>query len=101
MESLASRISSAALQLRGACPERSRRAQNDRTLWVLKYPTPPAFSQESLTWTPNVERLTLGVEYHTRVTPGYRLLLRDVSQTGDAAYLPADHQSETMRSGRH
>src|SRR5213079_829495 len=35
----------------------------------------------------NAKRLTFPVEYSTRVTPGYRLLLRNVSQTGDAAYL--------------
>src|SRR6476469_7317063 len=52
-------------------------------------------------WTPNVEHLILRVEYNSRVTPGYRLLLRDVSQTRDAAYLPANHRSETMRSGRN
>src|SRR5262245_1805609 len=50
------------------------------------------------TWTPNIDHLLFRVEYHTRVTPGYRLLLRDVSQTGDAAYLPANSGSETMRS---
>ena len=47
----------------------------------------------------NAKRLPFPVEYSTRVTPGYRLLLRNVSQTGDAAYLPANHRSETMRSG--
>ena len=50
-------------------------------------------------WTRNAERLIFRVEYNARNTPGYRLLLRDVSQTGDVAYLPADHRSETMRSG--
>jgi len=49
-------------------------------------------------WTPNVEHLILRVEYNSRVTPGYRLLLRDISQTRDVAYLPANHRSETVRS---
>src|SRR5436190_17398293 len=50
-------------------------------------------------WTRKVEHLTLEVEYNARHTPGCRLLLRHVSQTGDAAYLPANHRSGTMRSG--
>ena len=49
-------------------------------------------------WTRNAERLILRVEYNARQTPGHRLLLRDVSQTGDVAYLPTNHRSETMRS---
>src|SRR6478672_6238873 len=51
-------------------------------------------------WTRNAQRLILRVEYNARHTPGYCLLLRDVSQTRDVAYLPANHRSETMRSGR-
>ena len=52
-------------------------------------------------WTRNAERLILRVEYNARYTPGYCLLLRDVSQTRDVAYLPANHRSETMYPSRH
>lgn len=47
----------------------------------------------------NAKRLTFAIEYSARVTPGCRLLLRDISKTGDAASLQANHRSETMRSG--
>ena len=52
-------------------------------------------------WTRNAERLILRVEYNARHTPGYRLLLRDVSQAGDAAHLPANHRATTMRTSRY
>src|ERR1041385_3273742 len=46
-----------------------------------------------------IKRLVFDIEHAIyRVTPGRCLLLRDVSQTGDAAYLPANHRAGTMRS---
>ena len=50
-------------------------------------------------WTLNVERLTFGIEHDYRVTADCRLLLRDLPETGDVAYLPANHRAETVRSG--
>ena len=49
-------------------------------------------------WRRNAESLIFRVEYSTRVTPGYRLLLRHLSQTGDVAHLPANHGSATVRA---
>jgi len=49
-------------------------------------------------WTGNIERLILRVEYNARHTSRDRLLLCDVSQAGDAAYLPANHGAAAMRA---
>src|SRR5262249_7901078 len=64
---------------------KTRRRMTKRTKWGVEH-SPLS-----------VEHLGLASSI-SRVTPGHRLLLRDVPQTGDVAYLPADHRVETMRS---
>ncbi len=71
----------------GACPTRG-------------FSVIPTDVEESLTLkTRNSERYLDSARHDKQPSAGYRLLLRDVLETGDVAHLSADNWFETLPSG--